>query len=92
MSKLPKTEPAWDRENQWPPPLEYIHWVHNRPKMLHIEVSWNTLQAARDNPGSLRLIVENAKGVIVTERPHRPRDEDNYGRTDYEDFSVLRED
>jgi hypothetical protein len=85
-------EPHWDRKTQWPPPLEYIRWKYNQPKMLHIEVDWNTLQAAKDNPGSLRIIVENAKGVTVIERPHRPRTEDNAGRTDYDDFSVLRKD
>jgi hypothetical protein len=61
-----------------------------RPRMLCIEVSWRTLEAAKANPGSLRIIVEDAEGRKVIERPHRPRDEDNAGRTDYDTFVVLR--
>jgi hypothetical protein len=57
-----------------------------RPRLLELEVHWRTWEAARDNPGSVRIIVTDAEGNKVIERPFRPRNvgwEADADRTDF---------
>jgi hypothetical protein len=63
-----------------------------RPKLLEIEVHWRTWKAAKANPGSLRIIVTDAEGNKVIERPYRPRIamEPEAHRTDFKRHLIRR--
>ena len=64
-----------------------------RPTLLELEVHWRTWEAAKANPGSVRIIVTDKEGNKVIERPFRPRNvgwEADADRTDFKRFMVRR--
>ena len=82
---------------QWGRPVtpEGMAWIRRhltRPRMLCIEVTERTWKAVKARPDELRLIAKDEHSVEVIERPHRPRDDGNAERQDYNTLTVLRKD
>jgi hypothetical protein len=83
-----KQYPKWTAEDK-----AWIIREVTRPSLLEFEVHWRTWEAARDNPGSVRIIVTDAEGNKVIERPYRPRNvgwEADADRTDFRRHMIRR--
>jgi hypothetical protein len=85
-------------EAERPFPPELVEWAvaqYTRPKMLQVEISRRFFWLVKNNPGKLKLRVEDEHGkVVMDECPHRRRmpGEDELGTAGYETFAVLRKD
>jgi hypothetical protein len=86
--KTPEQHPQWTAEEK----AEIIREV-TRPTLLELEVHWRTWEAAKANPGSVRIIVTDKEGNKVIERPFRPRNvgwEADADRTDFKRHMIRR--
>jgi hypothetical protein len=89
----PTKELIWDPAWATPEERREMALEITRPKLLEIEVHWRTWKAAKANPGSVRIIVEDEEGVKIVERPYRPRNirmEPDGDRVDFKRHMIRR--